>query len=718
MVVERVLSQLDNGCIFSGRQADGQLVRIRLSSQRIEPVIGEVYDLKGFKSSYVDQYRATWHQIDTKLITRVRTSGALLLPWLETLPNVGPKRAKRLLDAFGDDLVAALTDHARLPSVAAALDQTKPVLANAIAAQICGALSLRNQKESAALEEVKFLASLESAGVSDRRAARRLWRLVGGPGAKERLLRNPYLAASLIDWKAADHLGKKLLGLRGHEFELHPSRLLGAIDSCWKEILADGHTATTRSNLVGLLVNRDVDAEKAIELGREKRALLVDGSMLRAPGAAFLEDELSRALQRMEESFATAPRIDADLNAVVRDAETRSGLELSIEQRAAVVDLLDRPFGVLQGGAGVGKTTVMKVLAMSWEILGGNVLLGALAGKAALQLSRGASTAANPRLAYTVARLIGMFRRDRDGTPGPTVRLDERTLLVLDEASMLDTPSLRELVAFLPSGARLLLVGDRGQLPPVGIGCVFHDLVSEGSRVAALTQVRRQAAASPIPAASVAVREGNMPLVASWDSVSQGIFIAPETAITRLHDQLLALPVDLLVVAARKTTVETINARASLARRDSDTRLARLGPLATVAVGDPVVCTRNRYADGLFNGLLGRVTDIDSLGMVSVHWDGESEPRLLTPAAASDIELAYAITCHRAQGSSATNVLVLVENMPLVTREWLYTAITRARQTVILIASSSDVVDALKRRTRRLTGFHLPAWDAHGRDLR
>lgn len=79
----------------------------------------------------------------------------------------------------------------------------------------------------------------------------------------------------------------------------------------------------------------------------------------------------------------------------------------------------------------------------------------------------------------------------------------------------------------------------------------------------------------------------------------------------------------------------------------------RLGPLASVAVGDSIVCTRNRYRDGLFNGLLGKATNIDGDRNISVLWDGETEPRLLDKDAAQDCELIYGITCHRAQGSAA-----------------------------------------------------------------
>lgn len=122
------------------------------------------------------------------------------------------------------------------------------------------------------------------------------------------------------------------------------------------------------------------------------------------------------------------------------------------------------------------------------------------------------------------------------------------------------------------------------------------------------------------------------------------------------------------------------------------------------------MATVNRYQDGLFNGLLGVVDSIDD-PEVSIRWDGEREPRRLPQEAEADIELAYAITCHRAQGSGSQSVVIAVESSSLVTREWIYTAITRARELVILVGDAEGLEKALERRTTRTTGFTLPAAD-------
>lgn len=126
-----------------------------------------------------------------------------------------------------------------------------------------------------------------------------------------------------------------------------------------------------------------------------------------------------------------------------------------------------------------------------------------------------------------------------------------------------------------------------------------------------------------------------------------------------------------------------------------------------MAVGDPVVATVNRYQDDLFNGLLGVVDSIAD-PEVAIRWDGEREPRSLPQVAEADIELAYGITCHRAQGSASQVVVIVVEESRLVTREWIYTAITRSRELVILVGDVEGLTKGIERRARRTTGFNLP----------
>jgi len=711
VTIERILSKLEKGVIFSGRQADGERIRVKISGVDLSPEVGETYHVDGLIHVFTDKYRVSVKQFNVTKITRVNPVGALLIPFLERLPNVGPVRAKRLLEAFAVDLPQALTDPDRLGEIAKALDPAKPILASKIAAHVFAAMTHKAEEEISAKAEIEFLSLLEKAGVTKPGAARQLWRLVCGAGSQERLLKNPYLAASILDWKLADHLGKRLLRQADPKVDVmdHSHRLLGAVDNVWRELLGDGDSGSEEEPFRGLLRRRGVDPDLALGLARKKGAVAESEALLRAPGAAYIENSLAIRLHDMEQ--AICPIIipdDRRLTELINQAEADTGLKLFQEQQDAVMALIKRPVALLQGGAGVGKTTVMKVLAAVWERLGGKVVLGALAGKAALGLARGASSPGQPRLGHTVARLISMQAASCEGKPprADTVIFDDRTLIVLDEASMLDTPGLHELLSYLPMGARLLMAGDNGQLPPVGWGCVFHDLVNAGTRLTSLTKVRRQLSGSPIPLAATAIREGNVPHIDDWMGAGAGIFVVPKDRDhVAQYQELLALSPDTMVVAARRSTVDAFNYNAAHRIRDVNQPVVRLGPLASVAVGDPIVCTRNRYRDGLFNGLLGKVTNIDGDLNISVLWDGEAEPRLLDEDAAQDCELAYGITCHRAQGSAAVTVLVILEDAPLVTREWLYTAITRARERVVILGSKADLEKAVERRTRRTTGF-------------
>jgi len=713
VTVTKVFSQMEGGAIFTSVTTDGEIVRVKYQGRDVIPLPGDTFHVKGQLKSYTDNYRRVHQQVDSKLMKRRVVIGELLGPWLQRLPNIGHERGRRLINRFGHDLVTVLKDATRMQEVAEAIEPKKPALAARLAAQIYAAMVSKVAADQMKIAEAEFLAHLEKIGLREPRTAFSLWRFMAGPNASERLLRNPYVTAHLMDWNVADRLGKRLLRESevSENIDIHPDRLMGALASVWRELISNGDSAASEQCVRGMLVKRGVDPDLTLAHARLLQHLYESGDFIRAPGAAWLEDEVARAFVRIE---STPPSIriphDTALDEIIRDGEVATDLRLTDEQRDALRKLLQHPIAVLQGGAGTGKTTVMKVLAYCWERLGGNVVMGALAGKAALQLSRGASSHNCPRLAYTLARLIGMLeeqeRQNVVASPQrpPDVTFDAMTLLVIDEAGMMDTPTLHRILSLLPTGARLLLAGDDGQLFPIGFGKVFHDLVVDGTRVAKLTKILRQADDSVIPLVANQIHSGITPSLLEWRGEAKGVFAVHPNQRERIQRELHG--VDFLVVAALRNTVASINDAEADARRNQNTPTRRLGPLANVAVDDPIVMTVNRYKHGLFNGLLGVVTDISG-ERVQVRFDGESEPRDLPDEAEGDLELAYAITCHKAQGSSANTVMVIVEATSLSTREWLYTAVTRARQLVLVVGNAVDFERAVAHRTVRTTGFRI-----------
>jgi exodeoxyribonuclease V alpha subunit len=731
--VDRVLSQLDRGCIFDATLRDGRSLRVKFAGTDVQPEPGDEFEVKGLMSTYLGRFGHKLDQLESKQMRRMPSHGVLLRPFLERLPHIGPTRAQRLLDHYGHTLAEVLgqgkSDAQIVKDLARVLEPSKPALAARMALHILAAFASEEGAFELKSAEVRFLAALEELGLKDHRVANQAWRMVAGVDALQRLQRHPYLLAPLLKWSQADLLGKRLLEQADPDQDTreHPQRLGGAVQSAWIDVLGQGHTAMPLERFQALLEQKKVAAGPALQLAHDLRLVRLAGGLLRVPGAAWQEDQVLAAIWARENrplTIQTPTQLDECVG-LAYQAETQAGLNLTPEQREAVARLLMSPVGALQGGAGVGKTTVVKVLAEAWECLGGNIVACAVAGKAALALARGASSPSRPRLAYTVARIIGMLERKQateaadaaDAAESPNakrskplqgdVEFNNKTLLLLDEAGMLDIPSLHRLLCLLPESARLLFVGDVGQLPPVGPGAFFRDLVEEGSRVVSLTKVMRQASGSSIPHMAAQIRDGQVPQLEAWAGQSEGVY-------TVARDQLLGVgreirsKGDALVVAALRKTVNMLNESEAAARRSVGVDDVRIAPAAWVAAGDPVVFNQNRYTDGLFNGLLGVVSSVDA-DKLMVHWDGEDSPREVPAEAWLDVELAYGITCHKAQGSAADAVLVAVEKSPMVTREWVYTAVTRARKLVLLASDEAELAEAIGRRTERWTGLQIHA---------
>lgn len=711
VTVTRLVSTLEYGAIFVGDTPVGEKVRVRYLGHNELPVVGDTFTVKGHWSNYTDKFRRLHRQIETRVMRRRAVLGDLLGPFLQRVRNIGPQRAERLMRHYGHDLIQVLSDSANIDEIAGILEPSKPALAARMAAQLLAAMAEKSAADQVKLAEAEFLVVLEKVGLREPRVANQLWRFCAGVDAIERLKNNPYLAAHFIVWKVADRVGKLLLRKTepGIDLDHHPSRLMGALASVWQELLKEGDSAASVSVVHEMLTKRGVDADLAFQHADQIGNLCRRGDLIRAPGAAWLEEEVARMLREIEVTPAHIILPDEQvLDKLIEDAEMACELRLTNEQAEALRKLIFLPLGVLQGGAGVGKTTVMKIIAYIWERQHGNVLFGALAGKAALQLSRGASTHDTPRLAHTLARLIGMleqqaaFKEDPANWRRPEVEFNDRTLLVIDEAGMMDTPTFYQLLKLLPKGVRILLAGDDGQLFPVAFGKIFHDLVEEGARVVTLTKVLRQAEDSAIPSVALQIRNGTTPALTAWQGDAKGVFTIDSKQLEALHRS-----DDFMLIAARRQTVDGWNEVESIKRRSDRTPTRRLGPLATVASGDPIIITRNRYKHGLFNGLLGTVIAIDG-ELVKVHFDGEREPRDLPQEAEVDIELAYAITCHKAQGSSASTVVLMADDGVLVTREWIYTGITRGRDLVLLNVTSHGMLNgAVTRRANRTTGFRF-----------
>lgn len=665
-------------------------------------------------------------------------SGTLVLDYVASrVQGIGPERARRLSEAFGDRLPSVLSNEANVPAIAAALDRDRPLLAVRLAV-----MAVMAWREAAG--EAAAIAWLSKRGVDGLAFARRLCRILGEDTAG-RLSANPYCLVPLLPWPKVDRLGISVLLAEGvSDARRDRRRLVGSVDAVVKASIKRGDTAILPSDLPGevsrLLGVRESDAivGEAISAGLRNGALVEGNGALRFPGCATMEDAVVSKLTAMQRSAEALPR------GMLKDLQKGSLIDstgLHPEQVAAVFKVMVNPVSCLLGGAGVGKTHTTRAVCRAWEATGGKVLLAALSGKAALRLSR-----ASGRLARTLARLLGeLDERDRLTTElldadddrraqiqtklGNLAGVDDRTLLVFDEASMVDLSTLYRLLRHVPDRARILFVGDPAQLPPISFGLVYHRLVGDDAITARLRIVHRQTEASGIPAVAAAIRDRSWPAVPEYAGPVDGVsFIevpldAIPGAVSRVAADLGGFEDGELVVVTATNEgpagVGPLNRMFQRSRQAAEGLPVIKGHLGEwFSPGDPCIHLRNDYTLGLFNGSMGKVVEVDEAERtVTAEIDGrtfrfmssEGERRLPSGSGALiDLALAYAVTCHKCQGSQVTRTIVPIYRSMVLDPSWLYTAVTRAERQVVLVGERAALAAALERpwaSERRRVGF-------------
>lgn len=721
VVVDSIVSKRDFGTIFAGRLADGSAVRVKATNAAMLGTrsVGELWSVDG------DLSDTQWGpQISASRAVRALPSGKLMVAFLAgCVAGIGPARARRLWQHFEDRLPEALGT-GDVAALAAVMDPDRPVLGPRLAAALVAAW-----KSMAG--EARLVEWLAAVGVTELPLARRVHALLGAD-APRALQANPYCLVPLLDWKRVDALGLRLLRESGEPDPAnHPHRLVGAADAVVMDLVGSGSTATApgdfREGLAGKLgISSSAPAlNRAVELAIERQAVINSTSgLLRAPGCALMEDGIITRLRTM----ATEGPPDRLIRLLANfDGQ---GAVLTQDQAVAVRRSLYAGFSCLRGGAGTGKTFVTRTICDLWERAGGKLLLAALAGKAALRLSRSTG-----RLARTIFRTLRELdereaiesqltgeieqseRAELEAKLRDLAQLTRDTLVILDESSMVDLPSLHGLLRRMPQGARLLLVGDERQLPPVAFGLLFHRFVEDPAVTSTLTTVHRQAATTSIPEIAAQIRRREMPRLTAYVGPHAGVMLARASGRDEIAQKVVSIWNELR--DGRDVMIVTpINDGAcgvsGLNRRLHDEYLRRKdlqelkGPLGDLfSPGEPVVHRRNCYKRGLFNGSMGTIRRIDrsELQLVAVFDD---EEHAFNSEDLVDLSLGYALTCHRAQGSEADYVIVALPPSRLLDPSWLYTAVTRARQQVIIAGQPETLQEALQRPyadERRMVGY-------------
>lgn len=374
-----------------------------------------------------------------------------------------------------------------------------------------------------------------------------------------------------------------------------------------------------------------------------------------------------------------------DKKRVLRIASSQS---LSEEQTTALLRASNRPGNtqIIQGFAGTGKSTLFKAARIAFEEAGFNIIGGALSGKAAegLELCSGIRS-------YTVASLLQQWRNERSLIP----RLNAKSILVLDEASMLGTRQLYELIEHVSEvGAKLILVGDKKQLPAISAGAPFVSL-SDRLGVATLTDIKRQVsewgrnmvrefADGNVKAGVDALDEHGLVFVGKNREETTGRLLSDWSREENLKD--------VLILAGTHEDVSWINQEAQEIRKAGNFLLGspvRVGK-QDFFVGDRIIFRKNDRKIGVKNGTLGTIRAFKS-GSFVVDLDS-NEKCVFVPQCYDSMSLGYAMTTHKAQGVTVNRSYVLFSDA-LQSRELTYVQVSRARETTRLFLSQDQAGD-------------------------
>jgi exodeoxyribonuclease V alpha subunit len=419
------------------------------------------------------------------------------------------------------------------------------------------------------------------------------------------------------------------------------------------------------------------------------------------------ETEIVKRLQAMLRIPVNPPQVDADQ--IMETVLRHLAIKLSDTQMRVLQSVFDQRVVVITGGPGTGKTTLIRSIAAVYEALGQTYLLAAPTGRAARRMAE-----LTGRPAATIHRLLGFNLADGKFDCDQDNPLDTNALIV-DEASMVDLMLMGHLIKALPHNAALILVGDVSQLPSVGPGTVLADFIdAQLFKTYALEDVFRQAAESPIITNAHRVRSGLLPLLkpqSLGESLSEFAFI--ETAnpeqitqgiLTLCTDQ---IPTQLGLDGVQDVQVLTPMHKGPLGTLQLNRRLqAVLNPRQDKTdgyrVGDKVMHLRNNYQKEVFNGEIGVMCEADPQ---QGHWVVDYDARLVTydEADLDELSLAYAISVHKSQGSEYPVIILpmVTQHYIMLQRNLLYTALTRARQMVVLIGSAKAVRVAVQADTPR-----------------
>lgn len=621
------------------------------------------------------------------------------------IDGIGKTYAKRIVEKFGTDTFRIIEEESQRLEEVSGIGKGRR-------------LTIKDSwKRQKSVRDIMIF--LHEHGLSTARAVR-LFKTYGQDTVG--ILRaDPYRLAreiSGVGFKTADEIARKM----GQAVD-SPKRLEAGIQYVLDEAEHQGHCALPRTELIERSVETLGSPEEAVVLILDQMILdtrLVAESQgeetLIFPKELFEAEQLvAGAIHALSSKASTLPAIDAE--SAIEWFERHNTMSLGEEQASAVIEAARHRFFVITGGPGVGKTTIMNAVLQILTSKKVKPVLCAPTGRAARQLAESTGEEAG-----TIHRTLEYqpqagFMRNR-GNPL------EGDFFIIDEASMIDIRLMAQVMSAIPETGNVLLVGDVDQLPSVGPGSVLRDIIESGTvPVARLTRIYRQAAASDIVVASHEVNLGNLPPLGNGAD-SDFFFIErnqPEEVLSTLKQLIRErIPEKFKLDSRDEIQVLTPMNRQSLGTKELNARLQEslnpptLGKFEierfgnTFRVGDKVIQTRNNYEKEVFNGDIGHIAEITTEPVtIYVMFAGQSVS--YEPGELDELQLAYAITIHKSQGSEFPAVVIPLasQHYMMLQRNLLYTAITRGKRLVIIVGDKRSLEMAVRNKEsgRRWTGL-------------
>jgi exodeoxyribonuclease V alpha subunit len=614
--------------------------------------------------------------------------------------GIGKEYAERLVKAFGRDVFDVIEhSSARLLSVE-------------------GIGQGRRAAIRAAWEEQKgireIMSFLFSHGVSTARAFR--IHKTYGERAIEMIQRDPYcLARDIrgIGFLIADRIAQTLGITKDSDL-----RARAGVEYVLQELTTDGHCAYPRGDLqsraVEMLAIPPERVGDAVDHLLEVKRLIQDEdrqgrTLIYLPKLYFAEWNFAKKLTELNYGKHPCPKINFEK--AVEWVQKKTKLELSDNQIKALGIAVQANAMVITGGPGVGKTTLVHSIIQVLRAKKMRISLCAPTGRAAKRLSETTGLEAK-----TLHRLL-MFNPGTGGFRHNEQNPLEGDIFIVDEASMIDQVLAQQFLQAVPQGAAVIFVGDADQLPSVGPGRVLCDLIRSGTvPVVELTEIFRQAAQSRIITGAHRINRGQLPEFPDEGDKTSDLYLIEAEEVPKalgIMQRLISesIPKRLGFDPLDDVQILTPMQKGELGARNLNRLMqALLNPSGSQVErfdiifrqGDRVMQTENDYDKEVFNGDLGRITDVDEVqGDVTVSFDGRRIVYQLREL--DELVHAYAVTIHKSQGSEYPCVIIPMhtQHFVMLQRSLLYTAVTRAKKFAVIVGTKKALGLAVSRADSR-----------------